>query len=122
MRILGVVGLVQLRLAVLVGDNGQLAKIALAVNVDAASADRPLGVGVEPLQDRLDERIVQGIVIGIEEEVTLRHLEADTGCVLGFHGGNSLIVGDPGVRPFGGCTCGAAVSREGNLGLLTGLA
>ena len=68
MRILGVVGLVQLRLAVLVGDNGQLAKIALAVNVDAASADRPLGVGVEPLQDRLDERIVQGIVIGIEKK------------------------------------------------------
>ncbi len=80
--IFGVVGFVQFGFAVLGPHRRQLGKIALAVYVDAATADVTLGVGIEAFEQHLDARVIQTVMVGVQEEVPGRDFESDPGCVL----------------------------------------
>ena len=89
--------------------------IAFSINVDAAAADRVFGIAVEPPEHRLHQRVLLGLVVDVQEEISLRDdkTQASRPVRKLFHRRDSLGMVDPSPSVFLVRTCGTAVCRKG---------
>ena len=83
-RVLYVKCAVELFLTFLISNKGEFCSVALSVDMNTATADRPFGVRVEAFKQQFHKRIFKLIMVSVEKEVPVRHLETEPRGVLFF--------------------------------------
>ena len=106
---------VQPQSAAIIPVRRDLGQITFSVDVDTAAADRVFGIAVEPPEHRLHQRVLFGLVVDVQEKISLRDdkTQASRPVWKLTHLRDSLSIVDPGSSVFLVRTCGTAVCREG---------